>query len=100
MRGYPTARRSKVRDLIAYATRDVFHDVQIEPRLLAFEHEDLGRKTANRSTEAHVDIRTRGFWKRQQDAFFDIRVTHPKADLLSTSEVNSQLCAHEREKKR
>ena len=47
-----------------------------------------------------MDIRARGFWTRQQDAFFDVRVTHPKANLLSRTMVNDQLQAHEREKKR
>ena len=42
----------------------------------------------------------RGFWSRQQDAFFDVRVTHPKASVLSRSEVLSQLKHHEQMKKR
>ena len=78
MREYLTVWHNEVRDLIAEAMRNVLHDVQIEPRLLAFEDQDLSRKTANRSTEARVDIRTRGFWTRQQDAFFHIRVYTPK----------------------
>ena len=82
MRGYPTAPHNEVRNLIAEAMHDVFHDIQIEPRLLAFEDEALSRKTANCSMEARVDIRTKGFWTRQKGAFFDIRVTHPKVDLL------------------
>ena len=98
--GYPTARHNEVRDVVADAMCGVFQDVEIEPQLLAYEEEDLSGKTANRSAAARVDIRARGFWTRQQDAFFDVRVTHPKANLLSRTMVNDQLQAHEREKKR
>ena len=42
----------------------------------------------------------RGFWTRQQNAFFDVRVTHPRPSLLSGSEVAGQLSQHERQKKR
>ena len=68
--------------------------------LLPYYSEDLNGRTANRSQEARLDIRARGFWTRQQDAFFDVRVTHPKASLLSRSEVLCQLKSHERMKKR
>ena len=77
--------------------QDVFHDVEVEPQLLPIQNEDLLGKTANRANEARLDIRTRGFWTRQQDA---IRVTHTKANLLSSSQAMSQLGVHEREKKR
>ena len=55
---------------------------------------------ANRANEVRLDIRSRGFWMRQQDAFFDIRVTHTKANLLLSLQAMSQLGVHEREKKR
>ena len=47
-----------------------------------------------------MDIRANGFWTRQQEAFFDIRITHPKANLSTLDDVKKQLTAHEREKKR
>ena len=68
--------------------------------LLPFEGEDLTGRTANRSTEARLDIRARSFWTRQQDAYFDVRVTNPKANLQTLSEVQHHLATHERQKKR
>ena len=56
--------------------------------------------TANRLPDARVDIRARGVWTRHQEAFFDVRVTHPKATLLSRTQVLHHLESHEREKKR
>ena len=47
-----------------------------------------------------MDIRVQGFWTRQQKAFFDIRVTYPKADLLTRSQTYAQLERNGHEKKR
>ena len=98
--GYPSARHNELRDLLAAALREVVSDVELEPRLLPLTDESLPFRTCNRDAEARVDIRARGFWTRQQEAFFDVRVSHPKASLLSRSEVRSQLLSHERAKKR
>ena len=95
--GYPSARHNEIRDLLASAVAEVCPDVETEPRLAC-----LNGEVVNGLTEdgARVDIRARGFWTRQQNAFFDVRVTHPGSALLSRSEVVSQLSKHEREKKR
>lgn len=98
--GYPTARHNEVRDTLAGVLREVVSDVEIEPKLLPLDNECLSGRTANRQPEARLDIRAGGFWTRQQDAFFDVRVTHPKASLLSRSEALDQLKSNEREKKR
>ena len=98
--GYPSARHNELRDLLAAALGEVVSDVELEPRLLPLTDESLPFRNCNRDAEARVDIRARGFWTRQQEAFFDVRVTHPKASLLSRSEVRSQLLSHERAKKR
>ena len=65
---------------------------------LLFSSSSQGR-TANRSTAARLDIRATSFWTRQQDAFFDVRVTNPKAHLHSASEVQHHLLSHEQQKK-
>ena len=96
-----TANRStKIRDILADTLQSIAHDVEIEPVLLPFEGENLPGRTANRSTAARLDIRARSFWTRQQDAFFDVRVTNPKAHLHSASEVQHHLLSHEQQKKR
>ena len=94
------ARHNEVRDCIAEIAGTTFSDVEVEPVLLPFENESLRYKSANRSTEARLDNKLRGFWTRQQEAFFDIRVTHPKAELLTLSEIQAQLVRNEQEKKR
>lgn len=98
--GYPAARHDEIRDVIADVLQEVNTDVEIEPRLLPLTGENLPGRTCNRAPDARLDIRARGFWTRQQDAFFDVRVTHPKASMLACSEVQQQLLNNEREKKR
>ena len=98
--GYPSACHNEIRDILAETLQSIAHDVEIEPVLLPFEGENLPGRTANRSTAARLDIRARSFWTRQQDAFFDVRVTNPKAHLHSASEVQHHLLSHEQQKKR
>ena len=54
-------------------------DVEIEPDLLPDTGENFSNRTANARTEARLDIRSRGFWVRGQQAFFNIRVFDPNA---------------------
>ena len=62
-------RHNEVRDVVADAMSSAFQDVEVEPVLLPHSGEDLFWKTTNRSEESRVDIRTVGFWTRQQAAF-------------------------------
>ena len=78
--------------------RDAAVEVEVGPRLLPFNDKHLPGKTANRATEARVDIRAMGFWTRQQNTFFNVRVTHPKANLLTVAEAKRQLEKNDRER--
>ena len=46
------ARHDDLRDLLACVLRDAVREVEVEPRLLPLENEDLPGKTANRSAAA------------------------------------------------
>ena len=61
--------------------------------------EVLGRG-ASTSQEARVDIHARGFWERQQSAFFDVRVCHPNAESYAHLSPQQIYSKHEIEKKR
>ena len=84
--------------MIAAAIRDVFHDVEVEPQLLPIQSEDMLGITANRANEARLDIRTKGFWTRQQDTFLHPCYSH-QGQAAVEPQAMSQLGAHEREKK-
>ena len=49
-------------------------------KLLPVIGETLNNQTANTSNEAKVDIKSRGFWVRGREAFFDVRVFEPKVN--------------------
>ena len=85
--------------MICGIMKEVAADVQTEPTLSPYEGESLHGRTPNRAGEARLDIRALSFWTRQQDAYFDVRVTHPKASLLSCQELRRQLEQSEQEKK-
>ena len=72
-------RHNEIRDLEAEMLRMVCTDVEIEPVLQEITGEELNRG-ADRAPDARLDIHARGFWDRQQSAFFDVRVCHPNAD--------------------
>lgn len=97
--GYPTARHDEIRDTIAVILSELLPDVETEPMLQPLAGEALPGKSANRQAEARLDIRARGFWSRQQDAYFDVRVTDLGPSLLSRSDILSHLQTHERAKK-
>ena len=103
--GYPRARHDEIWDLLADVLCEAgLKDVETEPSL-PFEGEDLPGKSANRSAEARLDIKARGFWSRQQDAFFDVRITHPKAsvqcrELILTNRNKTYIKRRERQCKK
>ena len=62
--------------------------------------EELQSRTSNSSKKARVDIRTRGFWERGQQAFFDLKVFNPKAGCYSNKSLHQCHVMNEQEKKR
>ena len=54
-------------------------DVEIESVLHEITGEELNRGE-NIVPDARLDLHARGFWDRQQYAFFDVRVCHPNTD--------------------
>ena len=60
----------------------------------------FSNRTANTHTEARLDIRSRGFWVRGQQAFFDIAVFDPNAERYLNSALPQCYAQNEKEKKR
>ena len=78
-RGLVIQCHNEIRDLEAELLDMVCYDVAIKPTLQPLAGEELNRG-ANTAADARVDVHCRGFWERQQAAFFDIRVCHLNAD--------------------
>ena len=78
--GFITIRHNDLRDLTANLLTEVCKDVDIEPQLLPVTGETFENRTTNISNEARVNIKSRGSWVRDQQAFFDVRVFDPNAN--------------------
>ena len=74
-------------------------DVEMEPVLQEVTGEVLLSST-NKAPDARLDIRARGFWAREQSAFFDVRVCHPNADSYKNLTPEQIYKVHENDKKR
>jgi hypothetical protein len=98
--GFINARHNCIRDFEASLLNQVCNDVEKEPLLQPVTTELFPARSANTSANARLDIRSRGFWRRGQNAFFDVRVTNADCASQINSPINSILKKHENEKKR
>ena len=98
--GFITIRHNDLRDLTANLLTDIWRDVDIEPQLLPVTGETFENGTANTSNEARVDIKSRGFWVRGQQTFFDVRVFDPNANRYLNKALPQCYIQYEKEKKR
>ena len=78
--GFITIRHNDLRDFTACLLTEVCEDVDIEPQLLSVTGDTFDNQTGNTSNEARFNIESRGFWVRDQHAFFDVRVFDPNAN--------------------
>eukprot|EP00794_Sanderia_malayensis_P013173 gene13173-biopygen10500 len=97
--GYIHHRHNELRDLLGKLATEISNDVSIEPALQPLSGEQLPRNL-NTSEEARLDISVRGFWQREQSAFFDVRVFNPFAPSYRNQKLENTFAANEREKKR
>ena len=93
-------RHNDLRDLIARIVLDVCKDTEVEPKLLPLSGEEFHGRTTNRSNEARLDMRARGFWERSQQAYFDIRVFNPNTCRYLNKSLQQCHAMNELEKKR
>ena len=98
--GFSTIRHNDLRDLITNLLTVVCKDVDIEPQLLPVTGETFDNRTANTSNEVRVDIKSRGFWVRGQQTFFDVRVFDPNANRYLNKALPQCYIQYEKEKKR
>jgi len=98
--GLTFIRHNELRDITAQLLSKVCSDVSIEPPLQPLSGERLIPRTANQQDDARADIHARGFWRRQQSAFFDVRVFHPNAPSYRKTSISSIYRRHELQKKR
>ena len=97
--GFVIQRHNELRDLEADLLSMACSDVEVEPVLQDITEEQLSRGS-NRTRDARLDIRARGFLDPQSSAFFDVRVFHPNAESYKDQEPQQIYRTHENDKKR
>ena len=74
--GFVTSRHDNIKDLLTVCLDRVCNDVESEPYLSKITNEKFNLKSANTSDDARLDVKAKGFWRKGETAFFDVRVTH------------------------
>jgi hypothetical protein len=98
-------RHNEVRDEVAKSLKKIFRDVESEP-VLQVVPEDLkmylknGSRSAIVDDEARSDIRVKGLWVKERNAFLDIRIFNPNAFSYRNQSIDATYRRHELEKKR
>ena len=98
--GFINMRHDELRDLLAAEMKETIKDVEVEPVLAPLTGEILQPRSAITTDDARSDIRARGFWCRQQNAYFDIRVFYPHASSYLRKDISSLYSSIEMTKKR
>ena len=96
--GFVIMRHNDVRDFEANLLRDICNDVETEPPLQPLDGEVLnGGATGD---EASPDIRAKGFWRKAQNAFFDVMITNTECNSQQEMSTDAVFSRHEGTKKR
>ena len=100
--GFVNARHNNIRDMECKLLQVVCRDVECEPPLQKINEETKRtyHRTAIVADDARLDIRTRGFWRQGQNAFFDVRVTNVDSNSQRETQLATLMKNHEQEKKR
>ena len=97
--GFITIRHNEIRDFEACLLSKVCAEVEVEPPLTPVTNEQL-QGSAIAGDDARLDVRARGFWRRGQNAYFDVCVTNANAKSQAGQPIKSLLSKHEKRKKR
>ena len=98
--GFIHMRHNDPTDFLASCMKEVYNDVEVEPKLQPLTGESLRHRTANIVHDARADIRVRGFWTQGSNAFFDTRVFYPYARSYRSKPLKSLFRKMEGDKKR
>ena len=98
--GFINQRHDNIRDLFVCLLKRVCTNVQQEPHLTPVSGETFSYNTAIVDDGARLDIKARNFWRRGQDAYFDVCVTHVNAPSQKKLDTKTVFHRHEQRMKR
>ena len=77
--GFIHMRHDGPKELFGELCAEVCYDVKVEPDLLPLTGEKFDHKTAKVAPDVRSDVRARGFFSKEQNAFFEFRIVYPFA---------------------
>jgi hypothetical protein len=77
--GFIHMRHDEPKQALIVEAKQLWNDVQGEPRLEPLSGEKFKHKTAKTTDDARSDVRIRSFWSKGRNAFFEFRVFYPHA---------------------
>ena len=84
--GFIHMRHDEPKELFAREASVLWKDIEVEPMLEELSGEVMSYRSAKIENDCRSDVRVRGFWAKQQNAFFEFRIFYPFASsYLSTS---------------
>ena len=98
--GFVSNRHDNIRDFLTTCLNKVCKDVQVEPHLIPVTTERFEFLSAKTGDDARLDMKARGFWRKGETAFFDVRVTHVNSSSSKNLDTSVQFRRHEDAKKR
>ena len=97
--GFVSMRHYEIKKFEATLLNTVCNDVEVEPPLQPVTGEIFRNKIIE-GDEARLDIKARGFWRKGQMNYFDIRVTNINTNSQIHQPSEKIYQKHEKEKKR
>ena len=98
--GFIYERHDNLRDFFTVLLDKVCHGVKAEPHLTNLSGEVLRYKTGIKGEDARADIKARGFWRRGEDAYFDVSFVNVNAESYKDEDTATILAGREQSKKR
>ena len=93
-------RHDEPKELFASLASQLFRDVGVEPMLENLTGEVMRYKTARVEEECRSDVRVRGFWTKEQNAFFEFRIFYPFASSYLSTYLHALYRRQAKERKR
>ena len=98
--GFVSSRHDNMRNFLTICLKKVCRDVMVELHQIPLTNEKFALKSANTSEEARLDIKAKGFWRKGETTFFDVRVTHVNSKSSKNLKTAQTFRRHEDPKKR
>ena len=87
-------------NFLAQCMKEIYNDIEVEPKLQSLTGESFWHRTANTDPDARVDIWVQSFWTQGRNTCFDTQVFYPHVRCYRSKPLKSLFQKMEGDKKR